>query len=146
MQKRTSSQAGFSMVELLVAVVILAVGLLGLAELQITAMKTNAQSESIAAAGSIAQRVIEEIAAMNDADAIFDADVLAYQPWTGPSGGQISLPGAGTYFIDFKLDKDYQGVTNLCQITIRVESQNKIATVIGHRLQTVEVTTMKRAS
>ncbi len=37
-------QAGFTLVELLVAIVVLAIGLLGLVQLQVTAIKTNSQS------------------------------------------------------------------------------------------------------
>ena len=66
------SQAGFTLIELLVAVVILAIGLLGLAQLQVTAIKTNAQSSTSTAATAIAQRVVEEIAAMSADHAMFD--------------------------------------------------------------------------
>ena len=59
-----SKQAGFSMIEMLVAIVILAVGLLGLAELQITAMRTNSKSGSIVAASTVAQMATEEIMAV----------------------------------------------------------------------------------
>lgn len=61
MYKRGLKQAGYSMIELLVAVVILAVGLLGLAELQISAIKTNSKSGSIVAASAVAQMAVEEI-------------------------------------------------------------------------------------
>ena len=40
-------QAGFTLVELLIAIVILAVGLLGLVQLQMTAIKTNSQSMTL---------------------------------------------------------------------------------------------------
>ena len=39
-----NSQSGFSLVELLVAIVVLAICMLGLAQLQITAMRTNSKS------------------------------------------------------------------------------------------------------
>ena len=55
--KNRKGQSGFSLVELLVAVLILAVGLLGLAELQISTMKANAQGDSIMVANHLAQIV-----------------------------------------------------------------------------------------
>lgn len=140
MRQRQRAEAGFSLVELLVAVVILAVGLLGLAELQITAMKTNAQSESILAAGSLAQRAIEEVVAMNGSDPLFDMD----RSFTAV-GDPVSLPGAGTFIIQRSVDANYQGVPNLCLVTVRVESAGGVMTVLGMRKRLVTLTTLKRA-
>jgi type IV pilus assembly protein PilV len=140
MRQRQRAQAGFSLVELLVAVVILAVGLLGLAELQITAMKTNAQSESILAAGSLAQRAIEEVVAMNGSDPLFEMD----QPFT-TVGDPVSLPGAGTFIIQRSVTTNYQGVPTLCLVTVRVESAGAVMNVLGLRKRLVTLTTLKRA-
>jgi type IV pilus assembly protein PilV len=49
MKREKSGQAGFSLIELLVAIVILAVGLLGLAELQVTAIRANSHSQHLSA-------------------------------------------------------------------------------------------------
>jgi len=141
MRQRQRAQAGFSLVELLVAVVILAVGLLGLAELQITAMKTNAQSESILAAGSLAQRAIEEVVALNGSDPLFDMD----RSFTAV-GDPVSLPGAGTFIIQRSVDANYQGVPNLCLVTVRVESAGGVMTVLGMRKRLVTLTTLKRTT
>jgi len=141
MLQRQRAQAGFSLVELLVAVVILAVGLLGLAELQITAMKTNAQSESILAAGSLAQRAIEEVVALNGSDPLFDMD----RSFTAV-GDPVSLPGAGTFIIQRSVDANYQGVPNLCLVTVRVESAGGVMTVLGMRKRLVTLTTLKRTT
>jgi prepilin-type N-terminal cleavage/methylation domain-containing protein len=65
MARRKSSQAGFSLAELLVAILILAVGLLGLAEMQIAAMHDNSLSGAALGANSVAQAAIEEIMAIN---------------------------------------------------------------------------------
>lgn len=65
MVQRKSSQAGFSLAELLVAILILAVGLLGLAEMQIAAMHDNSLSGAALGANSVAQAAIEEIMATN---------------------------------------------------------------------------------
>lgn len=141
MRQRQRAQAGFSLVELLVAIVILAVGLLGLAELQVTAMKTNAQSESILAAGSLAQRAVEEVVALNPDDPLFDMD----RPFVAV-GDPISLPGAGAFIIQRSVDVNYQGVPNLCLVTVRVESANGVMTVLGIRKRLVTLTTLKRTT
>lgn len=61
MRQRMTSQAGFSLIELMIAIVILAVGLLGLAQLQVTAMQTTTHSAGTVGANALAQRIIEEI-------------------------------------------------------------------------------------
>ena len=63
MSTSKNSQSGFSLVEMLVAVVIIAVGLLGLAQSQVTAIKVNSQSMTSTTARALAQKVVEEIAA-----------------------------------------------------------------------------------
>lgn len=142
MQKKQSAQAGFSLVELLVAVVILAVGLLGLAELQITATKANAQSDSILAASSLAQQVIEEIAAMDADDPLFDTGVTG-AAWDPAS---VNVDGAGTYDIQYSVALNYQGVTNLCRVTVQVASQQAVMNVLGNRQRVVTATTIKRST
>ena len=61
MSASKNSQSGFSLIELLVAVVILAVGLLGLAQLQVTAIKVNSQSMTSTTARALAQKVVETV-------------------------------------------------------------------------------------
>lgn len=142
MKREKSGQAGFSLIELLVAVVILAVGLLGLAELQVTAIRANSQSETMLAAATIAQGVIEEIAAMSSDDVIFNADVNG-ATWTG---SPITVEGGGIYDITYDVQTTYQGVTNLCLITVRVVSTGNLMQVGGNRERRAVVTTIKLAT
>lgn len=142
MEIERSAQAGFSLVELLVAMVILAVGLLGLAELQVTAVKVNSQSETMLAAATIAQGVIEEIVAMDSDDPIFNANI-AGATWTS---SPVTVVGGGTYAITYDMTTTYQGVTNLCLITVTVESTTDLMHVGGHRKQRAVVATIKLAT
>jgi type IV pilus assembly protein PilV len=142
MQQRRRTQSGFSLVELLVAVVIMAVGLLGLAELQITAMRTNSQSESMLAAGALAQRAIEDVIAMDGSDPFFDADL----PFIDTDDSPVTLPGGGTFNIQRRVDANYQGVPNVCLVAVRVESAAEAMTVLGMRKRTVTLTTLKRSN
>ena len=115
MKQRQSAQAGFSMIEMLIAVVILAVGLLGLAELQITAIKTNAQSDSITVANGIAQKIVEEIAAKDADEAIFSTAVgipVGGLSVTWP-GSPYTVQGAGTYNVTYDVETNYEDVTGL---------------------------------
>lgn len=142
MKREKSGQAGFSLIELLVAVVILAIGLLGLAELQVTAIRANSQSETMLAAATIAQGVIEEIAAMSSDDVIFNANVNGATWDTSP----ITVEGGGTYDITYDVQTTYQGVTNLCLITVRVISTGRLMQVGGNRERRAVVSTVKLAT
>ncbi len=137
-----NSQSGFSLVELLVAIVILAIGLLGLAQLQITAIKANSQSTAKIAATAIAQRSIEEIAAMDADLPMFEATAGTPRTGTFPS---VSMEGAGTFNISWSVVNPHGNVTNLCKVTIVVESAGDVMKVMGNMKETVTAFTFKRS-
>jgi type IV pilus modification protein PilV len=137
-----NSQAGFTLIELLVAVVILAIGLLGLVQLQVTAIKTNSQSMTSTASKALAQKVVEEIAAMDSDDPLF-TDGL-----TGTWATYITR-GGGTYTATYsveqvKADNTFD-VSQLFKITITVTSTAELASVSGNKTREVNITTLKRA-
>lgn len=139
MHIRKTAQSGFSLIELLIAVVILAVGLLGLAELQITAMKANGQSETLIAANSLAQRAIEDILHWSENDSRItttDTDL----EW----GLNIELPGAGAYDVTYDVNVDYLGVTGVTQVIVTVKSTTAVSNVLGNRERMVTMSTLKR--
>lgn len=139
-----NAQSGFSVVELLVAVLILAIGLLGLAELQITAMKANSQSATMTASTALAQRIIEEIAAMPADDAMFNG------PGTGTwPGSPVTVAGGGTYGITYQVEEvkptSSTVVTNLYRVTVFVTSTTALSHVLGNQVRLAEASTLKRA-
>ena len=139
-----NSQSGFSLVELLVAIVVLAIGMLGLAQLQITAMRTNSKSQGIIAATSLAQEMIENVIALDSADPMFDSTVLVTDvPW--PDGETFTLTGGGTYNVTYDMEPTYQGVTNLCRVRINVTPANAVD-LGAFTNRTASMTTLKRAS
>lgn len=135
-------QSGFSLAEMLVAIMILAVGLLGLAELQVTAMKANAQSDSISVANTLAQKVVEEIMAMGTTEStdLFSTDDTDVK-W--PESPYI-VPGAGTYKVTFDVVSPFYNVVGLSQITVHVQSATAIANVLGNRIRSVDAVALKR--
>jgi prepilin-type N-terminal cleavage/methylation domain-containing protein len=137
-----SKQAGFSMIEMLVAVVILAVGLLGLAELQITAMRTNSKSGSIVAASTVAQMATEEIMAVKTESNYLYGSMLTVaqldQDWPDDpkdisplDGGGVDSDGDGDddFAVTFSSTPDAAGV-GITDIQITVSS------LMGGRLAT----------
>ncbi|MDD5433901.1 MAG: prepilin-type N-terminal cleavage/methylation domain-containing protein [Nitrospira sp.] len=65
--KHVSNQTGFTLLELLIALVILSVGLLGLAGLHIAAIKGNVSGFKFSAASAVAQQRLEELKAIDTA-------------------------------------------------------------------------------
>lgn len=133
-----NSQSGFSLIEMLVAIVILTVGLLGLAQLQITAIKANSQSTTSIAATALAQQALEQIMAWDADDARLDVD--GTNTFTS-----VTVKGAGTYTITWTVKTGYEGVTNLCRVDVVVESTQAVMGVLGHNTRTVSVHTFRRS-
>lgn len=135
-------QSGFSLVELLAAVMILSVGLLGLAELQVTSIKANAQSDSVSVANALAQKVIEEVMAkgVSDSSALFSTASTG----TAWDGSPFSIPGAGDYNVTYDVVPSYYNVARLSQVTIHVRSASAVSNVLGNRIRGVDAVALKR--
>jgi len=76
MYRRTlTSESGFSLVELLIAMFILAVGLLATATMLTTGIKSNRFSYRLTVETSIANSVLEEILSKDSSDLLFDTTI-----------------------------------------------------------------------
>ena len=73
--KVLTNQKGFTLLELLIYLVILAIGLLGLAGLHIAAIKGNVSGFKISTASAFAQQRIEELKALDPSSAALTAGV-----------------------------------------------------------------------
>ncbi len=120
------TQSGFSLVELMVAMVILAIGLLGLAELQITAIKGNSKVGSLIMANSVAQTALEEIMAISE-----KTDPL-YPVLKDPAAGADwlvdpvrSIDGKDRFKITYTSTLDVGG-SGVTQVNIRVDSLDAV--------------------
>lgn len=83
------SERGFSLVELLIAITILAIGLLAVAGMQSTAINSNAWANRLSTATSLAQEVMEDLLAKDATDVIFSAT-------TGATAYDLNVPDATT--------------------------------------------------
>ncbi len=121
-----NTQSGFSLVEAMIALMILAVGLLGLAELQITAMKSNSKSGSFMELTVIAQTAIEEVMAVSlETDPLYASVLMDYDPdHTWPTGTSVAtLPNIDKYLVTFTSVPDIGGAgSQLIRVTVRVAS------------------------
>ncbi len=131
-----NSQSGFSMIELLIAMTIFTIGLLGLAGMQITAIQTNSQANTISAATGLAEGILEEILAWQTTDPIFATTSAAAVPWDFDSisaGTQFStdLDGGGTYQATYMILSD-DPVNNVSRVSVSVSGARNL-TLVGYK-------------
>ncbi len=89
---RRAKNDGFSLIEVLVSLTILAVGLLALALLQTTAIKGNETANKSTVATELAQEMLEQFRRVGWANVLSQANTTAFNASTTPV--YASLPGA----------------------------------------------------
>lgn len=112
-------QNGFSLLEVLIALVILAIGLLAVAQMQITAIKGNAFGSGMTSASSLAANTLERLMALP----YNDGQLTTYNTWqqdniTGVEGG---VNNAG-YVREYRVENNTppRAGMQMKQITVRV--------------------------
>lgn len=68
------NQSGFTLIEVMIAITILAIGILGVAKMQISAMQGNSYASGLTEATSFAQNKMEELASLAYDDTDLDDD------------------------------------------------------------------------
>ncbi len=109
--KVISNQKGFTLLELLIALVILAVGLLGLAGLHIAAIRGNVSGFKLSTASAIAQQRIEELKTLDSSSAALSVGAHA-------NDGSVTIQGI-TYNRSYII-QDNSPVTGTSTITFTV--------------------------
>jgi type IV pilus assembly protein PilV len=107
---KKNNESGFSLVELLIAMTILAIGILAVATMQITSLKNNAVSFSRTEATTVAQSTIEDLLARDYEDPLLkdtDAD--------GNAGLMDTDVNADFSSIVFSGNRDYQVFWNISE-------------------------------
>jgi len=86
--RRVRDQGGFTLLEVMITLVILAIGLLGLAGLQIIAIKGNSFGQQMTVASTMAQNQLEQmrqgtVALASNNDTVTDQNGITYaRAWT----------------------------------------------------------------
>ncbi|WP_305045124.1 type IV pilus modification PilV family protein [Geoalkalibacter sp.] len=124
-------QRGFTLLELLVAVTIFAVGLLTVAGMQITAMRSNVVADSTSVATAVAQGVLDELLSRPARDAVFNAS-QNNQPYPLDEAAMSQIPGGGNYVATFDtlLNNPANGMV---RINVRVQGNARTVTLTGFK-------------
>ena len=102
--RRLRDHGGFTLLEVMIALVVLAIGLLGLASLQIMAIKGNSYGQQMTVASTLAQSQLEQLRRTpgplaNGEDYPVDQNGIRYtRTWTVTANSP--QPGATTVLID----------------------------------------------
>ena len=120
---RQGAEAGFSLVEVLVALTIFAIGLLALAGMQITAIKTNSSANVRTVQTDIAASVLEELVNMSAID-LAALDNGALHDWEfEPGVVTVTVPSGGTYEAEYLVRVD-NPISKLIRIDLDVTQTN----------------------
>ena len=129
------SERGFSLVELLIAITILAIGLLAVAGMQSTAINSNAWANRLSTATSLSQEVMEDLLAKDATDVIFSATTpataydLNVQDTTTMN---ITISGAGTFSATRTITINTP-VTGTVRIDVRVTDGTRTVTLRSYK-------------
>ena len=128
------NQQGFTLAELLVALTIFAIGLLAVAGMQVTAIRTNSRSNTMTVATSMAQRVMEDILSRDPINPFFvtPGSDETYDLDRDSAATTVSVEGAGSYSATYSVTPDTP-VANVTQITVTVNGGNRTVTLTGFK-------------
>jgi type IV pilus assembly protein PilV len=130
-------QSGFTLLELLIAISIFAVGLLSIAGMQITAIRTNSSANTLTAGSALAAGILEEILAWpadepplstNSTDNAWDFD-----PSKTSSSFTTFINGSGQYTGTYSVATNYNGNADMSRITVVVTGNGRSSTVVGFK-------------
>ncbi|EAT14525.1 prepilin-type N-terminal cleavage/methylation domain-containing protein [Desulfuromonas acetoxidans] len=127
--KTTSNkEAGFSLIELLVALTVFAIGLLALAGMQITAIQGNSSAHSLTALTSLADGLIEELWSRNgDSDLLVVATGTVDWPTDFDAPGtaqEWTIDGAGDCTATYQITPN-SPIAGVTSIEINVQSPGR---------------------
>jgi type IV pilus assembly protein PilV len=124
--QKNGNMRGFSLLELLIAITLLANGLLAAATMHGAAMNANSYANRISVATLVGQQVAEDLCSLKITDPLFHASVTnatynrLFDPATKTStASTVSIPGAGTFSARYDIAPNTP-MTGTTQISVRV--------------------------
>ena len=133
------SQKGVTLIELLIAITILAIGLLAISGMQITAIQANSFAQTLTVANSLASGIADDILSWDDTDSRLQGTGGSWDFDPDPAVTQTTLdvPGAGSYTATYAVNPSYD--TNVAQITITVTGGRTTGIQAGPRSKSITI-------
>ncbi|WDN87650.1 hypothetical protein BuS5_00618 [Desulfosarcina sp. BuS5] len=127
-KKIKKNQSGFTLIEVLIGMTVFAIGILGVAAMQLSAIKGNSYSSHLSEASTISQDKIEELILLNYDDHVLfddDGDDDDYNDGNGTGGLDHTNEHGGTPD-ETNQSKGVTGVqyTTSCNIAVNQPIQN----------------------
>ena len=136
--KGCENQKGFTLVELLIALTIFAIGLLAVAGMQVTSIHANSRSNTLTVATSMAQRVMEDLLSRDPTDPFYASASppnVTYDLDPDSPVTTVTVQGAGTYSATYSVVPGTPGTSmaNVTQISVTVSGGNRTVTLTGFK-------------
>lgn len=133
MPKISDREKGFTLLELLIAVTVLSIGLLGVASMFSTGIGSNRFSYIVTVETSVANAVMEEMLAKDGGDVIFAAAAAnaVYDLDTASAAATRTVQGR-TYSATYSITVD-NPVANVSRIDVSVTSGGRTTTLTSYK-------------